>query len=150
MHDPLQRPNPLDAFDTLEDARERLEDLESLRSTSLPLVILGLVFASGLTWLDAQLVVWGAEPMLTRAPFSWILLTIWTANAFAGVQFFLLVRKAWLPTVLEGLPDRSVGDRRRVATPNPTNQSSVSTSQPPSRSSWTSAGDAMVSPASRT
>lgn len=96
MHDPLQRPNPLDAFDTLEDARERLEDLESLRSTSLPLVILGLVFASGLTWLDAQLVVWGAEPMLTRAPFSWILLTIWTANAFAGVQFFLLVRKAWL------------------------------------------------------
>jgi len=87
--------DPLDEFDTLEDARKGLEHLEALRSVAMPVVLLGLVFAAGITWLDAQLVVWGSEPLLTRAPFSWILLTIWTVNAFAGVQFLLLAYKAY-------------------------------------------------------
>jgi len=116
----LGRANPLDAFDTLQDAREGLEHLERLRAASMPLVLLGIVFAAGITWLDAQLVVWGAEPLLTQSPFNLVLLSIWAFNAFAGVQFLLLARKAWvlqaaLNRYYAALPARIDEDRREAA-----------------------------------
>lgn len=95
MRDHPRRPDPLDEFETLEEARAGLEHLEGLRAVVLPIVLLGLVFGAGITWLDAQMVAWGAEPAISRPPFSFIVLTLWTVNAIAAFQFLLVAWRCW-------------------------------------------------------
>lgn len=104
--------DPLDAYATLEEAREGLEQLEALRAASIPPVVVGLVVALAVAWLRAQVAVEGATPLVSNDLLQWALLALWTFNALVSVQFLVLALRAWrLRLALEryyaGLPEGS-------------------------------------------
>jgi hypothetical protein len=119
MREQTSRPSPLEEFESLDEARAALEHLEGLRAVVLPVVLIGLIFGAGVAWLDAQMVAWGADPAISRAPFNYLVLLLWTANAIAAFQFLMLAWRCWaLRTSIDHYFDEflaTVGERRDAA-----------------------------------